>query len=91
AIVDALYLLSPAIISYLLISFILFIFFKGYSFSYILSTWFKTCLISILLLNFIVKRISKKLDGITGDILGMIAEISESLFLYIFFIVYNIF
>ena len=82
---------NTAIISYLLISFILFIFFKGYSFSYILSTWFKTCLISILLLNFIVKRISKKLDGITGDILGMIAEISESLFLYIFFIVYNIF
>ncbi|MGL5616115.1 MAG: adenosylcobinamide-GDP ribazoletransferase [Sarcina sp.] len=40
-------------------------------------------IITYLLVCFIIKRIEKKLDGISGDILGFIAELSQLIFLII--------
>lgn len=44
-------------------------------------------ILSFIILIFIKKSIDKKLGGITGDILGMVAEISETIYLFIFAIV----
>ena len=55
-----------------------------------LFTFIISFIISFAIMLGIKHMIYKKIGGITGDILGFIAEISENIFMLVFFVVYNI-
>lgn len=74
----------------IIIVLILSLFIRGYGFSFVLITFIISFIISFAIMLGIKHMIYKKIGGITGDILGFIAEISENIFMLVFFVVYNI-
>ncbi|MGP1488154.1 MAG: adenosylcobinamide-GDP ribazoletransferase [Peptoanaerobacter stomatis] len=74
----------------IIIVLILSLFIRGYGFSFVLITFIISFIISFAIMFGIKHMIYKKIGGITGDILGFIAEISENIFMLVFFVVYNI-
>lgn len=82
-------ILKTAVFSASFISIILSLFASGYSFYFALRLILITTFISFFLMMIIKRRIDKKLNGITGDILGLVAELGENIYMYVMFIVYN--
>lgn len=80
-------LMAKTVFIFVAINIVLSIFFEDFQPYFTIITVVITTFIAFIVLIIFKKKIDKKIGGITGDILGLVAEISETVYLYIMIMV----
>ena len=72
---------------FVVINIVLSVFFEDFQLYFTIITVMITTSMAFIALMILKKKIDKKIGGITGDILGLVAETSETIYLYIMIMV----